>query len=142
MSYDCPDFVDDATDLLADAGYTFHNRESTEEDQGLCIGDTVHWFAWTDGKMDIECGEDCGDALVATIQALRHWMQNTRILSVEEESLLDAPEIADVLSEARTRIDEAFQDAEHLDDTEAWREAAKDTLDKIDAILTPIAEAA
>lgn len=49
---------------------------------------------------------------------------------------------ADVLSEARTRLDEAFQDAQHLGDTEAWREAALDTIGKIDAILTPIAEAA
>ena len=86
MSYDCPDFVDDATGLLAEAGYTFHERTEDNDGQGDA---TVHWFAWTDGNMDVEVGEDCPDPLVATMTALRHWMQNTRILSCEEEKALD-----------------------------------------------------
>ena len=82
MTYSCADFVADTTELLKKAGYTLHER--IDED-----GDTVYWFCWSDGKVDIESGDDCYDELHCTFSAIHHWFANTRILTCEDESLLE-----------------------------------------------------
>ena len=78
MTYSAADFVEDATELLTQVGYQLHENYDEEAQE------EVHWFSWTQQGMDIEVGEDCGDPLVATMTALRHWCANARILSVEE----------------------------------------------------------
>lgn len=88
MSYDCPDFVQDASMLLEENGYTFHERYDEETDE------TLYWFCWAREGTDIECGEECPDALIATASAMKHWFDNAKILTCEEEDAIAEAEAA------------------------------------------------
>ena len=88
MTYSAADFVQDATELLTQVGYSFHENYDEEAQE------EVHWFSWTQKGMDIEVGEDCPDPLVATMTALRHFTNNAVILSCEQEAAIVEAEAA------------------------------------------------
>lgn len=88
MTYSAADFVQGATELLTQVGYTLHENFDEEAQE------EVHWFSWTQNNMGIEVGEDCKDPLVATMTALRHFTNNAVILSCEQEEAIVAAEAA------------------------------------------------
>lgn len=88
MSINNSDIVDRMEVLLASAGYTFHDGPDD-----IPFGDQQqrHWFCWTDGKCDVEVGEDCTNGLEAIASAMEHWFKYATIDTENSTDTIGAP---------------------------------------------------
>jgi hypothetical protein len=88
-TYSAWDLADHVAAKLAAAGYSLHARKA-ESDNTCSLGEgEVFWFAWTDGRCDVEVGEDRDNELAAWADALDHHLSNATILTEANVPIVD-----------------------------------------------------